>query len=139
VLEHVESAEADRLVLELRDAYPEEADLASLRRSVTLDRRPQGGRVELVDEVTFANAIATFESALVTFAHVQIEPSRVRLHGENAQAIVEFDPESTGVRVETLPQVDLMSGPRDLQRVLFSLRDPIRTGSIRLTISVTSA
>jgi len=48
--------------------------------------------------LTFANAIGTFESALVTFARVEIEPSRLRLHCENAQAVVEFDPESTGVR-----------------------------------------
>jgi Heparinase II/III-like protein len=139
VLEHVESAQADRLVLELRDAYPKEADLASLRRSVTLDRRPPGGRVELVDEVTFASAPGTFESALVTFARVEIEPSRVRLHGESGQAIFDFDPQHTHLRVETLRQVDLMSGHTDLHRVLFSLGGTVRTGSIRLTISVTGA
>ena len=131
--------ELDRLVLDLHAAYPEQADVASLRRSVTLDRNAPDGRVELLEEVTFANGSGTFELPLVTFARVEIEPSRVRLHGETGQAVVDFDPQHTDVRVETLPQVDLMSGPRDLHRVLFSLRGPVRTGSIRLTITVVNA
>jgi len=135
VLEHVESAEADRLVLELRDAYPVEANLASLRRSVTLHRAVARGWIESVDEVAFATTDCTFETALVTFARVEIQPSRVTLHSESCQAFIDFDPELTDARLETLPQVDLMSGPIDLHRVLFSLRGPVRTGSIRLVIS----
>ncbi|MBV9174672.1 MAG: heparinase II/III family protein, partial [Chloroflexi bacterium] len=83
VLEHIASAEADRLLLELRDAYPAEANLASLRRSVTLDRTAPAGTIELVDGVTFANEDGTLESALVTFARVDIEPSRVTVHGDH--------------------------------------------------------
>jgi hypothetical protein len=135
VLEHAASAEADRLVLGLRDAYPVEADLALLRRSVTLHRAAPRGWIELVDEAAFATTDRTFETAFVTFAGVEIQPSRVTLHGERGHAFIDFDPERTDARLETLHQVDLMSGPRDLHRVLFSLRGPVRSGSIRLAIS----
>jgi hypothetical protein len=135
VLEHVASAASDRLTLELRDAYPREADLASLRRSVTLDRTAPHGRIELVDEVAFSTADGTFETVLVTFAPVDVDGSRVTLRGERAALFIDFDAEHTDARVEVLPQVDLMSGPRDLQRVLFTLRGRVRTGSVRLVIS----
>jgi hypothetical protein len=107
VLEHITSAQANRLLLELRDAYPGEADLASLRRTVTLDRTAPDGTIELVDEVTFANEDGTLESALVTFARVEIDPSRVTVHGDHGQAFIDFDPEHVDARIDTLPQVDL--------------------------------
>jgi hypothetical protein len=88
--------------------------------------------------VTFANGHGTFQSALVTFARAEIQPSRVILHAEHGQAVIDFDPQRVDARLEALPQVDLMSGPCDLHRVLFSLRDPVRSGSIRLAISTTT-
>ena len=135
VLEHVASAAGDRLILELRDPYPPDADVSSLRRSVTLDRTEPCGRIELVDEVTFGSADGTFEMVMVTFAHADVEGSRVTLHGERGALFIDFDPELADVRVEVLPEVDLMSGPRDLQRILFSLHGAVRTGSVRLVMS----
>src|SRR6202011_4788687 len=41
----------DRLVLELKDAYPPAADLASLRRTLILHRGQPGGAIELEDVV----------------------------------------------------------------------------------------
>jgi hypothetical protein len=135
VLEHVASAAGDRLILELRDAYPPDADVASLRRSVTLDRTEPCGRIELVDEVTFGGADGIFETVMVTFAHADVKGSRVTLRGERGALFIDFDSEQADARVEVLPEMDLMSGPRELQRVLFSLRGRVRTGSVRLVIS----
>jgi len=69
------------------------------------------------------------------FAHADVEGSRVTLRGERGALFIDFDPELADVRVEVLPEVDLMSGPRDLQRILFSLHGPVRTGSVRLVMS----
>jgi hypothetical protein len=89
----------------------------------------------LVDEVTFGSADGTFEMVMVTSAHADVEGSRVTLHAERGALFIDFDPELADVRVEVLPEVDLMSGPRDLQRILFSLHGPVRTGSVRLVMS----
>jgi hypothetical protein len=135
VVEHLASAEADRLVLELREAYPRDAGLLTLQRSVTLHRTAPHAWVELVDQVTFAAEDGMLATVLVTFAGVEIKSSRVTLRGDRGQLLIDFDPTYVNARVEVLPQVDLMSGPTDLHRVVFSLHAPVRTGSVRLAIS----
>jgi Heparinase II/III-like protein len=134
VVEHVSSAEVDSLVLELCAAYPPEAGLLSLRRIMTLHRSAPHGWVELVDQVTFAAADGTLETALVTFAAVEIEASQVILRGDRGQLFIDFEPARVDPRLELLPQVDLMSGPTDLRRVVFALRGAVRTGSVQLVM-----
>ena len=54
LLEHRAGDHADLAAFELRDAYPPEADLDSLRRTVVLRRDESCASVELMDEVRFA-------------------------------------------------------------------------------------
>ena len=63
LLAHDVSEEAARLSLELKGAYPPEADLVSLRRTITLRREPPHGSVVLEDAVRFASPQGTFEAS----------------------------------------------------------------------------
>ncbi len=134
VLYHSADADADRLVIEMKDAYPAEARLASLKRSVTLHRNTPLGRVELIDEAVFSGAPGMLDSVLTTFAAVELEPSSVMLRGERGRLRVHFDPNSVAASVVTEKDVDLASGPRDVHLVHFTLNAPAPAATIRLII-----
>jgi hypothetical protein len=120
--------DGDGLALELRGAYPAEADLASLRRTVALHREGRGW-VSLEDEVRFASRPGRLESPLMTFSDVVLSDDAVVLDG---RLRVSYDVESVEVRVEEIPDVDLAEGPVDVRRVVFALRSPVTEGAIRL-------
>jgi hypothetical protein len=134
LLEHRADAEADLAAFELRDAYPPEADLDSLRRTVVLRRDEPGARVELTDEVRFATGPGTFESVLMTFGEAEVSPDSVLLHGVRGALRVYFDPEAVRPRIETIEAADLAEGPAVVRRVAFALSDPAREGSVHLRI-----
>jgi Heparinase II/III-like protein len=134
VLEHSASATVDRLVLELRAAYPVEADLASLRRTVALQRDQGAGWIHLTDEASFASAPGTLESALITRARVELGSARVMLRGERAALDVSFDRTTVTPRVEVLPQVDLASGACDVNRIVFAHRERAFASRISLRL-----
>ena len=134
LLDHTSNSQADSLALELRAAYPPEADLAGLRRTLTLHRAAPRGWVELLDEVRFATRPGQCESVLTTFAPVSVEAAAVVIRGEQGALRVSFDPAVLSVRVETEPQVDLGLGPADVHCVIFAFRQPLQQGAIRLRI-----
>ena len=134
LLEHRADGAVDRLALEIKGAYPPEADLASLRRAVALHRDPPGGWVELVDEVRFAARPGTLESVLITFGQAEIGATAVMLYGERGALRVLYDPDVVTPRVEVVEDVDLAEGPVDVRRVIFALSRPAQTGVIRLRI-----
>ncbi|GAB4515804.1 MAG: heparinase II/III family protein [Anaerolineae bacterium] len=135
LLDHNADADQDRLQLELKGAYPPEADLASLRRTVALHRDPPAGWVELVDEVRFASGPGMLESVLTTFGQVDIGAEEATIRGERGALRVAFDPQAVHVRVETEKDVDLAEGPRDVQRIIFSFAEKRQEGTIRLRIT----
>jgi len=122
----------DALALELRAAYPAEADLASLRRTIALHRDGPHGWVSLEDEVRFATRPGQLESPLMTFHGVAVEPGAVLIDG---RLRVEHDPASVEARVEEIAAVDLAEGPTDVRRVVFRLREPARAAAIRLRMT----
>jgi hypothetical protein len=134
LLAHEANDSLDRLALEMKDAYPPEADLASLRRTVTLRREAPRGWVELVDEVRFATGAHHFETALTTFGKVDIGESAVLLRGERGALHIAFNANMVAVRLEVIENVDLAEGPRNVQRVVFALAEPAPEGVIRLNI-----
>jgi hypothetical protein len=117
ILEHRSDASTDSLKLKMKNAYPEEAGLDSLVRTVTLHR--DEGTVELVDEAHFSSGSGSLESVLTTFGKVEVGSSSVLLRGEQGTLRVSFEPESVEARVETERDVDLSSGPADVRRVVF--------------------
>jgi len=134
LLEHSVSESADRLVLELKGAYPAEARLQSLRRSITLHRETPQGWVELCDEVCFAGGPGQCQSVLTTFSAVTLEAGCVLIRGERAALIVRYDQSLLSARVEVERQVDLALGPADVNCLVFEFLQPVAAGTLRLVI-----
>ncbi len=136
LLEHHANDMRDWLCLDLKDAYPPEADLVALVRMVTLYRQGKGGWVELVDDVTFDAGEGTFESVLITFGSAEIGPETVRLRVGDAALDIAYDPAVVVARAEVIKGVDLATGPRDVTRVIFALPAPAQAARVRLCMQV---
>lgn len=134
LLEHRADGRVDMMVLELKGAYPAEADLASLRRTIGLHRDPPRGWVELVDEVCFATGPGTLESPLTTFGEAEVGDGAALLRGERGAVRVTFDPAVVTPHIRVVRDVDLAEGPTDVTRVILALKEPAREGVIRLRI-----
>jgi len=134
LLEQHSNALEDGMTLELKGAYPAEAGLESLRRTLALHRDTQRGWVELVDEVTYAGGPAPFESVLTTFSAVSVETGVVLIRGERGALRVSFDAAQVAARVEVEPQVDLGLGRQDVNVVVFAFLTERQQGELRLRI-----
>ncbi|MBI5958001.1 MAG: hypothetical protein HY866_04655 [Chloroflexi bacterium] len=133
MLDHQSDGSSDRLVLDLAGAYPPEAKLAALRRTIALHRDTPRGWVELIDDVKF-EGISSFESVLTTFGTVTIELNAVRIEDEGAALIVTYDPAVVTARVDLIREVDLATGPRDVRRVIFALLTSQDSAYVRLVM-----
>ena len=136
VLEHHADKSSDRLRLDLTRAYPPEADLASLARTVTLHRDAPHGWVQLVDDVAFASGEGMFESVLTTFGSATVGPGVVHIQVDGAALDVHYDPAVVAARVEVVKDVDLATGPQDVTRVIFALASPAQASQVRLRMTV---
>lgn len=128
------SDERSQMSLELRAAYPDAADLASLQRTITLHREPPTGWVSLEDRVVFASKPGTFESVLTTFAPVAVGDDHVIIRGERGRLRVAFEPSVVAARVEAVPDVDLAEGPALVNRIIFALEAPAQEAVVRLRL-----
>lgn len=134
LLEHRATDADDLLALELKDAYPTEAGLASLRRTVALHREAPSGWVSLDDAVRFATGPGTLESVLTTFGEVEIGAEAALIRGERGQLRVRYDPAVVVARREVVPEVDLANGRATVTRLVFALRTPAEEATIRLRL-----
>jgi hypothetical protein len=134
LLEHRASDHIELMKLEMKNAYPKQADLKSLVRTVALHREEPQGWVELIDEVEFASGPGTLESVLMTFGSVDLGDSAVLLKGDEGALHVAYDEDTVRVHVELIEEVDLSAGPRDVRRVVFEWINPQQQGTIRLCI-----
>ncbi len=132
VVEHTATPALDRLILELKEAYPAEAGLESLKRSLSLYRAE--GRVELVDAAEFPGESGQLESVLLTFGQAEVGPEAVEIRGEQAVLRIDFNPAIVRASVETVRDVDLASGPTDIRRIIFAPVKAGKTAEIRLSI-----
>jgi len=135
-VEHISTSEQDTLVMDLAPAYPPEADLASLRRRVSLRRTGEFGRIELDDMAVFRDAPGSFKSALITFGQaIMHEPGHVHLAGARGGLTIRYDPEQARVRIEEIADVDLRDGPWSVTRITFAMRAPAREARITLELT----
>jgi hypothetical protein len=134
LLEHRADDKLDLMSIEMKGAYPKEAGLSSLKRTVAMHRDAPRGWVELVDEVSFAGKPGAMDSVITTFATVEVGASAVTLRGDKAALRVSYDPAvvTAGLKVEK--NVDLALGPADVNLVVFSFPKPVHHGVIRLRI-----
>ncbi len=135
VVAHSHGTDEDRLTIDMGSAYPAEAGLTQLRRSVALDRQTPGGRIELSDAFAFANGGGEFQSVLVTPLGVEIGADAVRI-GDAGGVRVAFDPAAVSVTAETHHGVEKQYAPSvDLTRVLFAARTRASQGEVALEIT----
>nr|WP_295884081.1 heparinase II/III family protein [uncultured Devosia sp.] len=134
VVAHSHGADLDNLTIDMAAAYPREAGLVELRRSVTLDRQAPGGRIKLRDGFAFANG-GDFQSVLVTPLDVEIGTDAVRVGGEGGVRVA-FDPAQVAVTTEIHRGVEKQYAPSvDLTRLLFAAKArPVR-GEVALEIT----
>ena len=122
------------MTIELKAAYPPEADLATLKRTVALHRAAPAGWVEVVDEIGFVARPGQCDSVITTFLLVEIGPVAAIIRGEKASLRVMFDPAVVTARVEVEKDVDLALGAADVNCLIFTFKQPVRNGTIRLKI-----
>ena len=134
LVQHHSDASADSMSIEMKGAYPAAADLASLKRTVTLHRDRPRGWVELVDKVEFAARPGQCQSVLTAFAAATIEAAAVVVHGEKGSLRISFDPAVVKPTVVVEKNVDLALGATDVNLVTFSLLQPGKEAVIRLII-----
>lgn len=136
VLVHEHGPDADRLELDMADAYPAEAGLSSLRRSLTLDRKTPGGRVLLEDDFAFAGRDGLFQSVLVTPMAAETGNGTVRIGNAEAGVKVRYDAAALDVALERHEGAEKQYQPAiDLTRVVFTPRQQSRAGRLALEIS----
>ena len=136
VVSHDHGPDEDNLTIEMGAAYPAEAGLASLQRSVSLDRRTAGGRVLLEDRFAFATGAGEFQSVLVTPLAAEGDNGVVRIGDMQAGMRVDYDAQALAVSFDRHERVEKQYQPAvDLIRVVFTPRQKAREGRIALAIS----
>lgn len=133
LLERRATGDVDTMTIEMRGAYPPEANVASLRRTIALHREGEGW-VEVEDVAAFDGRPGTLESALLTFADVEPGDGSVTIRGERGALRVAFDASLVDARVELHEGLDLSGGPTDARRIVFAVRAPQEKATIRLRI-----
>ncbi len=134
----VEEAGKAGVRMELRSAYPAEADLQSLERRVVLHKGAPG-RVELTDTVRFAGRPRTYEVPLYTEG--VFEPGgagRVVARGESGALEITWDAGLLDAAIDTIEHGDdrlaAHFGPT-ISRCTFRLKQPARSVDVRLTFT----
>lgn len=122
------------LAMRLEKAYPPEAGLEALERSVTLERQGELPVVELVDRAVFSGGEGVLGTRLVTFGRVDEGPGGCTIRGADRALRVDYDPAEIDVEVEEHRDADLAGGPRDVRLLLFTAR-PGREPRLRLRLS----
>lgn len=132
LLDHHADDAQDMMSIELKGAYPPEADLQSLVRTVTLHREAPDGWVELVDDFAYASGAHPFESVLTTFGDVRIEADSVHVQGEKGALQIKYDANTVAIRIQKVEKVDLAEGEKDVNLIVFSPIDEQQSGKVRL-------
>jgi hypothetical protein len=127
----------ERLMLDMTRAYPSEAGLKSLTRSVQFDRIRPGGAVLLSDKFEFSEP-GQFESVLITTGTATIGSGTVELAAGEGTLLVEFDRDSVVVLLDRHEGVEKQYAPSvDITRIIFQPRAQSRRGQIDLLIHPT--
>jgi hypothetical protein len=136
VVAHTHDDSADRLELDMAAAYPTQAGIAALKRSLVLDRATPGGRVLLADDYRFAAEDGLFQSVLVTAMPAEAGNGTVRIGDTSAGVSVRYDAAALDVVLERHERAEKQYQPAiDLTRVVFTPRQKSREGRLALEIS----
>ncbi len=136
LIEHRSDEREDVLVLDLQAAYPRDAGVTNLRRTVALHRYPPDGWVSVDDVAVFTDAPGTLESVLLTFGRVDLREANgeVWVHGRRVALRIGYDQTALHARAETIPDVDLAEGPTTVWRIRFVPKEQRMMVAIALRI-----
>ncbi len=134
----VEEAGTVGVRMELRSAYPAEADLESLERRVVLHKAAPGG-VELTDAVRFAERPGSYELPLYTEGVFESEgEGKVAARGESGALVITWDAGLLDATIDSVEHGDdrlaAYFGPV-ISRCTFRLKGPARAADVRLTFT----
>ena len=132
----VEEAGTAGVRMELRSAYPTEADLESLERRVILHKAAPG-RVELTDTVRFAERPGSYELPLYTEGVFEAGGAgKVVARGESGALEITWDAALLDAVIDSIEHGDdrlaAHFGPA-ISRCTFRLKQPVRNAEVRLT------
>ncbi len=134
LLSHQADDTMDALSVEMSGAYPAEADLESLKRTVVLHRKEPEGWVEIADEAVFVSEAGTLVSVLLTFGEASLGNGEVRVTGERGALVIAYDAGTVRASVEHVTDVDLARGPSDIARIVFSPIASATETTVRLRV-----
>ncbi len=121
----IESDDRVGVSMELKEAYPADAGLRSLKRRVTLDRSGDG-EIILTDEVEFSGEERSYSLPLYTEGRFEREtPGRMTANTDEASLEVEFDPDLLEAEIEAVEHGEKRLARRfgpELSRCTLSLK-----------------
>lgn len=102
VLHRSDGGDADTFALDLSGAYPDEAGIEALERTLTLDRL--ANRLIVEDEATFTRAENDFVEVLVSYFPMEATDNGIEVRGDVGRATVDAEPSPTAVDIEHLEE-----------------------------------
>ncbi|MEW6235678.1 MAG: heparinase II/III family protein [Candidatus Omnitrophota bacterium] len=125
------------LRVDMTAAYPQEAGLKSLVRTTTFKNKIG---IDLLDEAQFESAPKSFETAIWTYAPVEVTKSGVKISVEKAILEVSFGDQKLSVDVKEydMKENNMRNASRHpiARRIAFRLDRPEKEARIHLTISI---
>ncbi len=140
VVQVTHTDEVDTFHADLTAAYPPEAKIQSLIRTLSLHRTTEGGWVDLKDQYTLTEKGTSFESALITYGVVQQAPEgKVMIQGNHGKLIIEFDPSLVKAEVKEFDSAgEHMRNTDDhtkIRRIAFQIKETGNKGFIHLKLA----
>lgn len=135
VLDRSSNESSERLIVDLTEAYGDEAGLDSLVRTFELSRAGRGS-VTVADDVRFKTDRNRLEETLITFAAVErVGPGKLRVIGENGALSVTYEPEDAEVEIETYDnqETQLRVDHSHVYRIVFR----VEGGDARMQFTIT--
>jgi hypothetical protein len=130
-VEYRDDRRSQRLGMNLEKAYPAGAGLRSLRREIEYLRNPPAA-ISVRDAWTLVKGSGRLEYAFYALSRVEeVRPGRLAIRCSSRSLLVDYNPETLKVRVETVPIEDMTLnhnwGAR-VYRIVFEVASPSAAG-----------
>ncbi len=140
VVQVTHTEDVDTFRADITAAYPPEAKLQRLIRTLTLHRTDQAGFVEVDDNYTFTETGLPFESALMTYGEVNQQfQGMVLIMGTQGNLGIKYDSKVVKVEVREFDPVEehlrVDAGHPKVKRIAFQVKEPEQEGTVHLRIA----
>jgi hypothetical protein len=119
VISHSSSPSGDSLEIEISKAYPPEAGLKSLIRTVSLSRDGEGS-IQMLDRASFLGDGNRYQLPLYTWNEVEESSGKIVIKGEKSGLTIDYPVDISSVEID---QIDLRDGNfgKPVNRILFDI------------------